>query len=119
MDDRFDQSLWMTLFDCFNYVGVGGGESYAYARFREIDYGQSNKERRSRDDLEIDERFHAHPSHLSQRSCACDSDHDGREHQRRDDGFDQVNEDVARKNKRRSPNRVLATRSHRRQPTQS
>src|SRR4029450_10437088 len=103
MDDRFDQSLWMTLLDCLNYVGAGSGESYAYARLREIDYSEANEQRCCSDDLEIDERFHAHPSYLSQRTCACDSNHDGREHQGRDDGFDQVNEDVAQKINRVPP----------------
>src|ERR1044072_2928357 len=97
MDDRFDQSLWMTVLDCLNYVGAGGGESHARARLCEIDYRQSNKECRSRDDLEIDERLRAHSSHFSQSSCTCNPDHDGREHQRRDDGFYQVNENVAQK----------------------
>jgi len=119
MDDRFDQSLWMTLFDCFNYVGVGGGESYAYARFREIDYRQSNKERRSRDELEIDERFRAHSSHFSQRSCACNSDHDGREHKRGDDGFDQINENVAQKINRIPPIWPQPPDHTPQQPTQS
>ena len=41
MDDRFDQSLGMTLSDRLNYVGVGGGESYACARFGEINYSQA------------------------------------------------------------------------------
>ena len=77
MDDRFDKCPRMTLSDCLDYVGVGGGESYACARFCEIDYSQSNEQRSRSDDLEIDQRFHAHPSHLSQRTCARDSNHDG------------------------------------------
>src|SRR5262249_19873678 len=95
MHDRFDQSLWMTMLDRLNNVRVGGGESYAYARLREIDYSQANEQRCGSDDLEIDERFHAHPSYFAQRTCACDSNHDCREHQRRYDRFDQVNKDVA------------------------
>jgi hypothetical protein len=44
MDDRFDQSLWMTLLDCLNDIGVGSGESYAYARLREIDYSEADEQ---------------------------------------------------------------------------
>src|SRR5207249_7124637 len=93
----------MALSDCLNDVGIASVESYADARFCEIDYSQSNEQRCCSDDLEIDERFHAHPSYFSQCTCTCDSNHDGREHQRRDDGFDQVNEDVAQKINRVSP----------------
>jgi hypothetical protein len=40
--DRFDESLRVALPDCFDDVGVAGGEGHAYARLREIDYGQPN-----------------------------------------------------------------------------
>ncbi len=36
MDDRFDQSLWVTLLDCLDYIGAGNGESYTCARLCEI-----------------------------------------------------------------------------------
>src|SRR5437867_11302038 len=97
MDDRFDQSLWVALLDRLNYVGAGSRESYACPRLCEIDDSQADEQRCCSDDLEIDECFHAHSFYLSQCTCACDSNHDGREHQRCDDGFDQVNEDVAQK----------------------
>ena len=87
----------MALPDRLNDLGVRGDKSHANAGLREIDYRQPNEQRSRGGDLEIDECFHTHPPYFSQRACASDSDDDSREHQRCDDGFDQVDKDVAQK----------------------
>jgi hypothetical protein len=95
VDDSLDQRLRMRLRDGLDDVGVRGGEGNADAGPGEVDDGQPDEERRGGDDLEVDERFRAHASDLFQRAAAGDPDDDGGENQRRDDGLDEVQEDVA------------------------
>ena len=87
----------MTLADRLDHVGVAGRERHADARLDEVDHRQTDEERGRGHDLEINQRFHAHPSDLSQRARAGDANDDGREDERRDDRLDQVNENVAQK----------------------
>src|SRR2546423_5882534 len=95
--DSLDESFRMTLLNGFDGVDVRGGESHARPGLGEIDYSQPNEQRCRGDDLEIDQRFDSHAPHFPKRACASDTNYNCREHERRDDGFDQVNEDVAQK----------------------
>jgi len=74
MHERFNQRLRMTLADRFDDAGIARCESDAHSWFREIHYGQSDEERCRGYDLEIDQRFDAHASDLSQRAGTGDSD---------------------------------------------
>src|SRR5436309_1997449 len=97
MHDCFNERLRMTLADRFDYVGTRWRESHAYTGLCEIDDRQPDEERRSRYNLEINQRFDAHASDLSQCACAGDSHDDGREDKWGDDRFNEVDEDVAQK----------------------
>ena len=55
----------------------------------------ADEERQRGDDLEVDERLHAHPPDLAEVGVAGDADDQRREEQRRDDGADQPQEDLA------------------------
>src|SRR5205814_10082512 len=95
VDDRLDERLGMSRADGFNDVGVTGGKSDAAAGLGEVNDGEPDEERGGRDDFEVDERFRAHAPDFFQRAAAGDPDDDGGENQRRDDGLDEVEEDVA------------------------
>ena len=97
MHNRFDQCLGMTLLDRLDYVATARREHYADTRLGEINDGQPDEERGGRYYLEINQCFNAHATDFSQRAGTSDSDDNGRENKRRDDRFDQVNEDVAQK----------------------
>ena len=77
MHERLDQRFRVALADCFDDVRVARRESHAHPRFREIHHSQTDEERCGGYDLEIDQRFDAHPSDLSQRAGAGDSDDNG------------------------------------------
>ena len=55
-----------------------------------------DEQRQRRHHLEVDERLHAHPADLLQVGVAGDADDQRGEEQRRDDGADQPQEDLAR-----------------------
>ncbi len=77
MHDSFNQRLGMVLADCLDDLGIAWRESDARSWFREIHDGQPDEERGRRHDLEIDQRFDAHASDLSQCAGAGDSDDNG------------------------------------------
>ena len=62
---------------------------------REVDRGEPDEERERRDDLEVDERLHSHPAHVAQVGVPRDAHHERREQERRDDGLDHPDEDLA------------------------
>ena len=97
MNDRANEGLRMRLRDLFDDVDVLGRESDARSRFGEVDDRQSDEKRGRGRDFKKDQRFESHPANFFQRTCACDADDDGRENQRRDNGFDQVDENIAEK----------------------
>ena len=69
----------------------------------QVNHCQSDEERGRRRDLEIDDRFQAHPPDFAQVAGSGDADHDGREDKRRDDRLDQVKENVPEKIDRVAP----------------
>jgi hypothetical protein len=74
MHEGFDQRFRVALTDRFDDTGIARRENYADPRLREVHHGQTDEERCGGYDLEIDQRFDAHPSDLSQRAGAGDSD---------------------------------------------
>jgi hypothetical protein len=71
------------------------GQRNAHPGTADRDGRPADEERERGHDLEVDERFHAHPSHLPQVGVAGDAHDERGKEQRRDDRADQPEEDLA------------------------
>ena len=76
-------------------ASAGGGRLMPVAGAADRDGRPPDEQRERRDDLEIDQRLDAHAADLSQVGMAGDADDERGEQQRRDDGPDQPQEDLA------------------------
>jgi hypothetical protein len=103
VDYGFDERLRMSVLNGLDGGRVRRFESHSDARLGEINHGQSDEQRDCSDDLEIDQCLESHAPDFAQRAGTCDPYDDRRENKRRDDRFDQVNENVAQKIDRVAP----------------
>src|SRR4051794_26653416 len=78
-------------------------ELHADAGLDEVNDREADEERDGRDDLEVDERLRAHAADLLEVAAARDAYDERREDERRDDGLDHVQEDVAKEKYRVAP----------------
>ena len=76
-------------------VGGGAGDGDALAWARQVDGGETEKQREGGDDFKIDDGLETDAAHLFEVARAGDAVDQGGEDQRRNDGADEAQENVA------------------------